>query len=244
MPLTAAIDLTDLSRLSPQDRDQWHSLAVSEVAELCQGMVYAGLHPGVIGDTDPTRAAAVRAVLGASAHAEPWNVRHIEAWRDRAIDTARTILTGPDTTYTPAGAATIGLVLCDVRVRDVLVLDIAQARPAARATMRHQLWPIAETVPDSLRAPVGTTLAIAEYLTGRPIDTLLAWATEATPDYRLASLIGRAAATGLPPKQWQATMSQLSEADCRRRTASLTIDEDPLAKVAAPTSATSQGLGR
>ena len=237
--MNRAMTPTELGALSPAQYEAWRVQAGHEVSQLCRTAITTGVHPGVIGGTDPTSAAAVAEVMRARTDAPtspPWTLYRIETWRDRAIDAVHDILLDTNPGYTPGAAATAGLGLCDLRVRDVIVHDLLTASPHARAEAGRRLWPITETLPDVLRAPAGTVLAITEYTAGRDVSAILDWATEATPDYRLAALLTEVSRRGIPPTDWAAAMSTLSVEQCRYGSGGgpVTSPVDPLAAATDP----------
>ena len=210
------------------ERARWSTATSIEVTAWCEELVRTTQAPGVIGVTTPQAANTVRDTLGGHPSSAPWTPARIEAWRDSAIPTVRQVLfdPDPDRAFTPRDAAVVGLGLCDIRVRDVIVLDMITDRAAQRTQAGQRMWPIVETLPDILRAPAGSVLAAIEYAAGREVADLLDWVTQATPDYRLAALLTAVSANGVPPQKWLDALSSLSTEECRVGVPAL---PDPLA---------------
>jgi hypothetical protein len=208
----------------------------------CARSVWAGDNPGVIGTTRPESAGRVAEGIGATSS---WTPARIEAWRDQRIDQISSWLLGPAQDWTVTGAADVALGLCDTRVRDVVLLDLINATPGARAEAGTRLWPVAETVPAAIRAPVGTVVAITEHTVGREARDLVAWAAEADPTYSLAGLLTRLIDSGVPVAQWLAAMSTLTRDECRARPAWASTaaerDGEPLDAEADPGAAATAG---
>lgn len=196
--------------------DLWADTDAAAVRAACLEAIAAGTHPGVVGTTTPQRAASVAAALTSmDTTRAAWTARGIEAWRDRTIAGIESTLLGAAQGHGTEDAVTIGLGLCDLRVRDVILLDLITTDEAARAEAGRRLWPVAAMLPAEVRAPAATVLAITEYTAGRPVEDLLDWATEVDADYRLAELTATMASRGIPPAGWLAVMSGLSRGQCR-----------------------------
>jgi hypothetical protein len=193
----------------------------------CARSVWAGDNPGVIGTTRPESAGRVAEGIGATSS---WTPARIEAWRDQRIDQISSWLLGPAQDWT---------------VTDVVLLDLITATQGARAEAGTRLWPVAETVPAAIRAPVGTVVAITEHTAGREARDLVAWAAEADPTYSLAGLLTRLIDSGVPVAQWLAAMSTLTRDECRARPAWASTaaerDGEPLDAEADPGAAATAG---
>ena len=113
--------------------------------------------------------------------------------------------------------AEILLGLCDVRVRDTVLWEIAnsdthdphRAFEAAAALLRG--------APAGVIAPIGTVTALLGWLIGDGVRAMAAleraWAED--PDYSLATLLGRSINAGLSPSSWREMMGGLTREACR-----------------------------
>lgn len=189
------------------------------IAAACQAQIRRGDQPGVVGDTTPAAARAVACALvpDPGQRRPAWPVQRIEAWRDHAIDNIRDRLLGGagDAPDTAERIAEVGLGLCDVRVRDVLMLDLILTTEQQRAEADARLWPVVTGLPAAVRAPAGSILASLEYTLGQPVEDLLRLATEADPDYRLAELVGALSHSQTRPGGWLAAMRALTYDEVR-----------------------------
>ena len=178
---------------------------------------------GVIGRPSPKQANAHRAELGLpptrSGGRPAWTTARLERWRDQAVDWLDDHLLGPDPTPTTAAeqARTV-LALTDVAVRDTWLIRFAQAPHHAQAQATARLATIAPSAPDSLRPPIGTVAALAEWTLG--LDTVRArldWATHhGTDEYRLAQLTRGLLDAGVPPSAFTHSIAgSLTEQECR-----------------------------
>lgn len=225
--MSATLTPTQLRQLGPEARDNWRVEASEHVARQCLAAIRTGTHPGVVGVTNPRAAARVAAEIS-TADRHAWTGTGIDAWRDRSIQAVDQFLFEAERAFSPNDAAAVGLGLCDIRVRDVIVLDLITATAQQRGDAGRRLWPIAETLPDALRAPTGTLVAITEYTAGRDVAAILDWATAATDDYRLAGLLRQLSTCDVPPAAWIAGMSTLSRDECRLGPNGTAQTSDPL----------------
>jgi hypothetical protein len=143
-----------------------------------------------------------------------------EAWRDQSIALVLDWLISP--TPTSARHPEILVALCDVRVRDTVLWEIAQSgnHDAHRAFDRA-----AEALrgaPRGVIAPVGSVTAVLAWLIGDGVRATAALdrVMEADPRYPLAHLVRRSVVAGLSPASWLAMMRQLDRSACRSGEAS------------------------
>jgi hypothetical protein len=139
-----------------------------------------------------------------------------DTWRDDSIAFVRESLI-----EAPAAdadrEAEILLALCDVRVRDTVLWEIAhshghdphRAFEAAAALLRG--------APTGVVAPIGTVTGLLGWLIGDGVRAMAAlervWADD--PDYSLADLLGRSISAGLSPTSWRGMMGGLTREACR-----------------------------
>jgi hypothetical protein len=193
----------------------------SELPEAYRSLIAHGQAHGVIGRPGSRQANAHRDQLGQSAQRgdDAWTAVRLERWRDRSVDWLDThLLRDGSAPTTPTDQARAVLALADVAVRDTWLIRFAHASRDAQAQAADRLAAIAPSAPDSLRPPVGTVLALAEWTVGREgVRERLDWATlQGTADYRLAPLLGALLDADLPPSVFtQAIAGALTEQECR-----------------------------
>jgi hypothetical protein len=110
------------------------------------------------------------------------------------------------------------LSLADVAVRDTWLIRFARSTHGAQSQAADRLAAIAPSAPDSLRPPVGTVLALAEWTVGRDhVRDRLDWATgHGAADYRLAQLTRSLIDADLPPTVFTHSIAgALTEQECR-----------------------------
>ena len=139
-----------------------------------------------------------------------------EAWRDDSIALVLdSLIDRPG-----AGAdreAEILLALCDVRVRDTVLWELAHSQ----GHDPHRAFDVAAALlrgaPAGVVAPIGTVTGLLGWLIGDGVRAMAAldrvWAED--PDYPLADLLGRSISAGLPPTSWREMMDGLSREACR-----------------------------
>lgn len=148
----------------------------------------------------------------------PRRARRGDRWRDAAITEVLDVVLGRPTTLSADRRASVLRSLCDVRVRDTVLWDLAQVDADQAAAATTTLASLARSAPDALCAPVATCCAIAAWLTG---DGALAGAAveralAAERGYGLAGLIDAALRAGWPPDAWRSIIGELDRATCRR----------------------------
>lgn len=208
-------------------------------------LIDAGHAHGITGRPDAAEANRRRSTLGlAAADARPyWTPRRLERLRDQAIDWLDTALLRPGPAPTsPADQARAVLALADIPVRDSFLVRAARADPAAQTRLADRLAPIAQAAPAELRQPVGTVLAVTEWLLGRPgVPQRIDWATNhGRQPYALAALVGQMIDAGIPTRVFvDQVIGRLTEADCRHPGSTRTAAVDPV--VAAGQAMTQRG---
>lgn len=145
----------------------------------------------------------------------------IEAWRDEAIAHSLAHLANQpgarsEREEATADAATLDA-LGDIRVRDTVLWEIAQARALDSHAAFESAARILRAAPARLVAPIGTLAAILAWLNGDGVraGAALDRVREADPDYVLADLLWQSLRAGLPPASWREMMRNLSRAACR-----------------------------
>jgi hypothetical protein len=192
-----------------------------ELPEAYRTLIADGQAHGVIGRPGSRQANAHRDQLGLSAQLGDgaWTAVRLERWRDRSVDWLDTHLLGDGSApTTPTEQARAVLALADIAVRDTWLIRFARASHDAQAQAADRLAAIALSAPDSLRPPVGTVLALAEWTVGRDdVRERLDWATvHGTSDYRLAELMRALLDADLPPSVFtQSIAGALTEQECR-----------------------------
>lgn len=139
-----------------------------------------------------------------------------DTWRDDSIALVREALIERPVAREGRDAEIL-LALCDVRVRDTVLWEIAnsdghdphRAFEAAAALLRG--------APAGAIAPIGTVTGLLGWLIGDGVRAMAAlervWAED--PDYSLAELLGRSISAGLPPASWREMMGGLTREACR-----------------------------
>lgn len=203
----------------PPSRDRGLSGALPEAYRTLIG---EGQAHGVIGRPGPRQANAYRDQIGLGARpggAAAWTAVRLERWRDRSVEWLDThLLRDGAAPTTPTDQARVVLALADVSVRDTWLIRFARASHDAQTQAADRLASIAPSAPVSLRPPVGTVLALAEWTVGRAgVCERLDWAAvHGTSDYRLAELLRALLDADLPPTVFtQAIAGALTEQECR-----------------------------
>ena len=173
--------------------------ATERVLGECVRRVRDGLDPGCVGLTTPQQAAAVGRMIGADPRW--WTTARITTWRlEQARDLAGLLRppTGSWPWISPLGSTEIahtGLGLCDGLVRDDLIARAAHSPLPGRDAAAARLRQVAATIPEAIRGPAATVLAVLDLAAGRDTTQALDWA-RGTPDYRLGHLVGELASAG------------------------------------------------
>jgi hypothetical protein len=192
-----------------------------ELPEAYRTLIAHGQAHGVIGRPGSRQANAHRDQLGLPAQRgnAAWTAVRLERWRDRSVDWLDThLLREGSAPTTPTDQARAVLALADVAVRDTWLIRFARASHDAQEQAANRLAAIAPSAPDSLRPPVGTVLALAEWTVGRDdVRERLDWATlHGAADYRLAQLTRALLDADVPPSVFtQSIAGVLTEQECR-----------------------------
>lgn len=193
----------------------------NDLPETYRRLIADGQAHGIIGRPGARQANAHRDQLGLSAQrgGAAWTAVRLERWRDRSVDWLDThLLRDGSAPTTPTDRARVVLALADVSVRDTWLIRFARSSHEAQTQAADRLAAIAPSAPDSLRPPVGTVLALAEWTVGRAdARERLDWATvHGTSDYRLAELMRALLDADLPPTVFtQSIAGALTEQECR-----------------------------
>jgi hypothetical protein len=172
---------------------------------------------------DPVRQAANRSSVREAARARFQRLgqagdRALEwdTWRDGAIRLVLESLI--DNPAAGSGSeAEILLALCDVRVRDTVLWEIAHSNEHDPHRAFEAAAALLRGAPVGVIAPIGTVTALLGWLIGDGVRAMAAldrvW--DEDPDYSLAELLGRSINAGLPPTSWREMMSGLTREVCR-----------------------------
>jgi hypothetical protein len=146
----------------------------------------------------------------------PTPARDLEDWRDGAIALVQeALLTRP---LEDPGRVSEALVsLCDVRVRDTVLWEIAHSADHDPHRAFDRAAGLLRCAPAGAVAPIGTVTALLAWLNGDGVRAVAALERvhEEDPEYALAQLLGRSIAAGLSPKGWREMMRGLSRDACR-----------------------------
>jgi hypothetical protein len=172
---------------------------------------------------EPLRQAANRALVRAARRA--WAARlpsaggpgaDLETWRDESIALVMRSLIS-DSDVDSCREADLLLALCDVRVRDTVLWDLAHVvgHDARRAFDRAAF--LLRGAPCGVIAPIGSVTALLAWLIGDGVRAAAALdrVRAENPAYPLAELLGRSIAAGLSPERWLEMMSGLGREACR-----------------------------
>lgn len=142
--------------------------------------------------------------------------RHPDDWRDGAIDLVRAALLTPTPTD-PHRDAEVLVWLCDTRVRDTVLWEVAHSVDHDPHRAFDRAAGLLRCAPAGVVAPIGTVTALLAWLNGDGVRAVAALerVREEDPEYALAQLLGRSIAAGLSPKGWREMMSGLSREACR-----------------------------
>jgi hypothetical protein len=140
----------------------------------------------------------------------------VETWRDESIALVmRTLISESD--IDSSLEADVLLALCDIRVRDTALWDLAHVvgHDARRAFDRAAF--LLRGAPCGVIAPIGSVTALLAWLIGDGVRAAAALdrVRAENPAYPLAELLGRSIAAGLPPARWLEMMSGLDREACR-----------------------------
>jgi len=143
----------------------------------------------------------------------------LEAWRDESIGSIRHWLLEswsptPQDSHEPAQ---IMVALCDVRVRDTVLWEVAQSRHHDAHRAFDRAAEVLRAAPRGVIAPIGTVTALLAWLIGDGVRATAALdrVSADDPDYSLAELLRGSLAAGLPPSGWLEMMSRLDRDACR-----------------------------
>ena len=112
--------------------------------------------------------------------------------------------------------------LGDVGIRDAILVRLAKDQSACRTCWRHSIAVLSEVVraaPPGHVAPGATLLGLVAWLSGDgALGTVaLERALDDDPDYRLALLARDLLSSGLDPRRWRETATDLTEEACLRQ---------------------------
>lgn len=143
----------------------------------------------------------------------------LESWRDDSIDLVVDWLTdssrvAAQDTWHHAQAM---LALCDVRVRDTVLWEIAHSRGHDAHRAFDRAAEALRAAPRGVIAPIGTVTALLAWLIGDGVRATAALdrVSAVDPDYPLAALLTRSIAAGLSPASWVGMMRRLERDACR-----------------------------
>lgn len=141
-------------------------------------------------------------------------IEQLEAWRDSRIDAIDSWLVGSDALDDTQWAHLL-IGLCDVRVRDTIVWQLAQ-----RELLTAEIAQLGEGLtraPDGYVAPIATLLAVCCWQAGDGARAMIAIERALDDDagYGLARLAEQAVSSGLPPSSWRQMMRDMSRDECR-----------------------------
>ena len=130
--------------------------------------------------------------------------------------------------------------LGDVGIRDALLVRLAKDQSACRTCWRHSIAVLIDVVraaPPGHVAPGATLLGLVAWLSGDgALGTVaLERALDDDPDYRLALLARDLFSSGLDPRRWRETATDLTEEACLRQARR--------SRSGAPTASHRQGAG-
>lgn len=142
----------------------------------------------------------------------------IEAYRDRNIE--RAVDAYFDKDYSDETLHKIGRALHDVRVREVLVREIAIHGPGNEELLLDYLTRVADRVHPLDAAPILTICALVEWMRGEDgnfgmAHAFMMGAEHADPNYSLLNLLQQAIRSGMPADSWIGDMAAISYEDCR-----------------------------
>ena len=141
-----------------------------------------------------------------------------ERWRDEAIELVRDSLLG-SARRTPEQESAILWALCDVRVRDTVLWEIARSESHDAHRAYESAVALLRAAPPGLIAPIGAVAALLAWLIGDGVRAVAALdrVDAEDPNYALAELLSRSISAGLPPAGWREMMQGLSREACRGR---------------------------
>ena len=139
-----------------------------------------------------------------------------DIWRDESIALVLDSLTQSAGTGTDREAEIL-IALCDVRVRDTVLWEIAHSGRHDPHRAFESAAALLRGAPAGMIAPIGTVTGLLGWLIGDGVRAVAAlervWAEDR--DYSLAELLGRSINAGLPPSSWRDMMRGLTREACR-----------------------------
>ncbi len=172
---------------------------------------------------DPARQAANRLGVRARRRARSARLaqaddhrRAFEAWRDSAISLVGECLCS-SAEFSPEIECEVLLALCDVRVRDTVLWELANSSSHDAHRAFERAAALLRGAPTGTIPPIGAVAAILGWLIGDGVRAMAALerVKAADTDYALAELLDRSISAGLPPSSWLEMMRGLSRAACR-----------------------------
>ena len=142
--------------------------------------------------------------------------RHLDYWRDEGIGLVREALLTP-TPGDPRRDAEVLVWLCDTRVRDTVLWEVAHSADHDPHRAFDRAAELLRCAPAGVIAPIGTVTALLGWLIGDGVRAVAALERvhDEDPDYAFAELLRRSIAAGLPPAGWREMMTGLSREACR-----------------------------
>lgn len=158
----------------------------------------------------------VRGSLAASLAADTDPARALERWRDGAIALVCEALLTP-TPADPRRDAEVLVSLCDVRVRDTVLWEVAHSVDHDPHRSFERAASLLRCAPAGVIAPIGTVTGLLGWLLGDGVRAIAALdrVRDENNEYALAELLARSIAAGLPPTEWRQMMGGLTREACR-----------------------------
>lgn len=142
-------------------------------------------------------------------------VRVLENWRDASIDLVRGWLLSPEPAL--VAEAEILVALCDIRVRDTVLWEVAHCREHDAHRAFDRAADLLRGAPFGVVAPIGAVTAVLAWLIGDGVraGAALDRVHDEDPDYVLADLLRRSIMAGLSSSSWLDMMRGLPRHACR-----------------------------
>ena len=144
------------------------------------------------------------------------SARELELWRDESIVRVRDLLLTPCEIDSTSEADAL-VALCDVRVRDTVLWDVANSTGHDAHRAFDRAAELLRGAPVGVIAPIGSVTALLAWLIGDGVraGAALDRVTNQNPDYALADLLHRSISAGLPPAGWVHMMRGIAREACR-----------------------------
>ncbi len=210
---------TDGVSVGMYDSPAFHAISAHERDYVAAHYVYAGIAP-----LDNRDAYAELITYTQNREVEATIEEHVARYakdqlaREEVIPVATGILRTLTHDQQPSNddISQISAALHNIYVRDVVLYDMSTLDENTRARITVNLRSITANTPDAYAAPVATTLAITEWLTGDGARTNMATdrALASDRDYSLNQLIRAAVGNGIPPQFWRESITDLTREHC------------------------------